>query len=245
MTSGSDPTYPSASSPNGRETLVDRLVAGYADSPAARGIVAMAVGMLGSIFGPAAGVAAAGDAALSAWASHIQGRRAKRFQAEAADQIARLDGFKLDREFVNSEAGLSWLIATLDQIVRTQEDERFDAVRNVFVNGVTVDASGRPFKEIALDLAGRLTPVHLQVLKLIHTVRSGVEPLKGRWDVNIGYLHQQLPGVLERDIRAVCFHLVSLGLIESPETDQWNRFALGTGPDSYRFTITELGRLLL
>src|SRR5207302_1203912 len=75
MTSGSDPTHPSLSSPEGREILVDRLVAGYADSLPARGVVAMAVGMLGSIFGPVAGVAAAGDAALSAWASHIQSRR--------------------------------------------------------------------------------------------------------------------------------------------------------------------------
>lgn len=56
--------------------------------------------------------------------------------------------------------GSTRLIKGLYQVVRTQDDELLDVVRNMFVNEVTVEYSRQSFKEIpkeiALDLASRL-----------------------------------------------------------------------------------------
>jgi hypothetical protein len=78
-------------------------------------------------------------------------------------------------------------MATFDEVVRTQEEARLETMRNIFVTGVTVQGSSGPFKEIALDLAGRLSGVHLHVLRIIHPVRLH-RPRPGRWDVNASYL---------------------------------------------------------
>jgi hypothetical protein len=203
--------------------------------------------ILGILFAPAAVLPVAAQAAIAARSSQIQRARVEKAQAQIGEQLEQIDEEKVDSAFVESEGFYDWLYEAFDRISRAQDKAKFDALRNVFVNGLLVGQSAGPVRDIVLRSVGELSPHHVRAVRVVQHASHARNFIGSTEEAGVSYadrpdVRAQMADLTDFEFESLIRDLDRLDIIGPP-------FPAGSigamDPVSDAIALTELGRMMV
>lgn len=156
------------------------------------------------------------DVMLSSKSIEYQRTRLEEFMRQTKEALERLDGEKIDKDFLESEEFEHLFIAAVNAVIRSYEREKITLFRNIFVNSILLGNSEEYYKEKHLDVIADLSATHIEILKRIYErAQYFTEEDKeaARDYVSVKQLHEVFQGLSESQIEALCLDLMRYGLL--------------------------------
>jgi hypothetical protein len=136
----------------------------YVQTSGARALVSLIPGVGGAL-----------DALIGGEGARIQERRVAQLIGNLRLDMALIEAGMLDEQFIHSEEFYDWFVATGEKVVRTNDEEKLRALRNVFMNGVVAGNDDGSLKNLILSVVGDLTGDHVRVLRVMHEIEPPTE----------------------------------------------------------------------
>jgi hypothetical protein len=153
------------------------------------------------------GVGGALDLLISGEGTRIQQRRLMRLLEGLRFDLALLEASKLDEDFIRRDEFFDWFSAAAERFVRTGNEVKQEALRRVFVFGITIPGSSDPLKELVLRIVSDLSWAHIATLRVVSDgIEADAAPTFEPADLSV-------QGLTRRELDIVLDDLVSLGLV--------------------------------
>lgn len=140
-------------------------------------------------------------------------KRIEEFHVLFAEQLAKLDEEKMDKDFLESDEFDVLVMKVVAKTIWEHSDEKRAFLRAILLNSVTYDFSQNYLKERMIELVSDLSPAHVKILAAFSDGStkgpSGFNDTSKLRDLIIG-LHQS-------DADALCHDLYQKGLLDREE----------------------------
>jgi hypothetical protein len=178
--------------------------------------------------------------------SRFQAERIKSSQEAVSRKLHKVDGARIDNSFVESDALYDWLYEVFNRIRTTESDAKLEALRNVFVNGLTLEKSTGVLKDIVVRRVAEISQAHLETIKLVHQLArppdAADEEAGGRRDpfARDNEMRSVMTELTDIEFEAVLKDVQGMG-IALTWYERGTRAYLSGGPGPERLVLSPLG----
>jgi hypothetical protein len=102
--------------------------------------------------------------------------RAKEVFEAVRERVERIDGGKIDKEFLKSDEFMTIIILAVEQLQTTHDKEKLEMLANALANSGTTNFSSDARKELFLRIFRNLAPQHIAELQRIRIKQIGTVP---------------------------------------------------------------------
>ena len=175
------------------------------------------------------------DILLAGRGQEIKAKRIEQFVSFLQQEVARIDGDKIDLAYLESDEWMDLLEKALENVTRTKDTNKILAITRILCGVVVENIDNIADPEDLLDVLSELNTEEAILLRVIY------EHGEGEYYTITGYgmsLIPHLPEFLHNRIKFLLKRIESIGLI-SEKTGAFRSYSGGT------YSLTTVGKALL